>query len=105
GHIVVNRALAEIGHWPAIDVLPSLSRVMNNIDDKEHREAATKIRSLLASYEKNRDLRLLGAYKTGSDKQDDNAIKKMPQINGFLQQPIDESFSYKQAKNALIALA
>lgn len=105
GHIVLNRALAEIGHWPAIDVLPSLSRVMNNIVDKEHREAATKIRSLLASYEKNRDLILLGAYKTGSDKQVDLAIKKMPQINGFLQQPIDESFSYKQAKNALIALA
>lgn len=105
GHILLNRALAERGHWPAVDVLPSLSRVMNNIVDKEHREAATKLRSLLSAYEKNRDLILLGAYKPGSDRQVDLAIKKMAQINSFLQQPIDEITNYNQSKDALISLA
>lgn len=104
GHILLNRSLAERGHWPAIDVLPSLSRVMHSIVDKEHRTAAMKMRALLAAYEKNRDLILLGAYKTGSDKQVDLAIKKMPQINSFLQQPMDEATSYNQARNELIAL-
>lgn len=105
GHILLNRALAEKGHWPAIDVLPSLSRVMNNIVDPKLKEAATKVRSLLAAYEKNRDLILLGAYKAGSDKQVDLAIKKLSSINSFLQQPIDEVASYNQARSALLNLA
>lgn len=104
GHILLNRALADRGHWPAVDVLPSLSRVMNNIVDQKHREAATKLRGLLAAYEKNRDLILLGAYKQGSDKQVDLAIKKLPQINAFLQQPKEEVTSYNQAKTSLLAL-
>ncbi len=104
GHILLNRSLADRGHWPAVDVLPSLSRVMNNIVDQKHLEAAVKIRSLLAAYEKNRDLILLGAYKAGSDKQVDQAIKKMPQINAFLQQSINESTSFFQAKSALVGL-
>ena len=104
GHILLNRSLADRGHWPAVDVLPSLSRVMNNVVDQKHKEAASKIRNLLAAYEKNRDLILLGAYKTGTDKQVDLAIKKMPQINSFLQQPMHEVTSYNQAKSALIAL-
>lgn len=104
GHILLDRSLADRGHWPAVDVLPSLSRVMNNIVDQKHKEAATKVRSLLAAYEKNRDLILLGAYKPGTDKQVDLAIKKLPQINAFLQQPMHESTSYNQARNALIGL-
>jgi ATP synthase in type III secretion protein N len=104
GHIVLSRALAEKGHWPAIDILPSLSRVMSNIIDKQHKTAATKIRSLLAAYEKNRDLILLGAYKQGSDKQVDLAIKKMPEINAFLQQPMNDKTNYNQARLSLIGL-
>lgn len=104
GHILLNRSLADRGHWPAVDVLPSLSRVMNNIVDHKHKEAATKLRSLLAAYEKNRDLILLGAYKAGTDKQVDLAVKMMPQILAFLQQPMHEVTSYNQAKNALVAL-
>ncbi|HXW53802.1 MAG TPA: FliI/YscN family ATPase [Myxococcota bacterium] len=104
GHILLSRDLSEKGHWPAISVLPSLSRVMNNIIDDEHKAAATEVRSLLAAYEKNRDLILLGAYKPGSDKLVDLAIKKMPALNGFLQQPINESFSYNRARESLIEL-
>ncbi len=105
GHILLSRDLAEKGHWPAVNVLPSLSRVMNNIIDDQHRLAATKIRSLLAAYEKNRDLILLGAYKAGADKLVDLAIKKMPALNAFLQQPINEAFSYNRARESLITLA
>lgn len=105
GHIILNRNLAEKGHWPAIDVLPSLSRVMNTIVDDQHKAAALKIRSLLAAYEKNRDLIMLGAYKQGADKQVDLSIKKMPEINAFLQQPINEAKSYNHARDTLIHLA
>lgn len=104
GHIVLNRALAEKGHWPAIDILPSLSRVMNNIVDSEHIKAATKIRSLLAAYEKSRDLILLGAYKSGSDAEVDLALRKLNKINNFLQQPITDLSSYNQTRTELINL-
>lgn len=104
GHVVLSRALADKGHWPAIDILPSLSRVMNNIIDKKHRDAAQRIRGLLAAYEKSKDLIMLGAYKSGSDKIVDTAIKKLPAINTFLQQPIDEKTEYNQAKAGLMSL-
>jgi len=104
GHIVLNRSLAERGHWPAIDILPSLSRVMNHIVDQKHKSAATKIRALLSAYEKNRDLIMLGAYKNGSDPEVDVAIKKLTKINSFLQQPINEKTNYNQARNDLVNL-
>jgi len=104
GHIILNRALAEKGHWPAIDILPSLSRVMNNIIDNDHIQAATKIRAWLAAYEKNRDLILLGAYKSGSDPEVDLAIKKLAKINNFLQQPMQNVSSYNQSRTDLLNL-
>lgn len=104
GHIILNRALAEKGHWPAIDILPSLSRVMNNIISDEQKKTATKLRSWLAAYEKNRDLILLGAYKPGTDSEVDMAIKKLPQINSFLQQPISDYADYNQTKKELLNL-
>lgn len=104
GHIILNRALAERGHWPAIDVLPSLSRVMNNIVDSKQREAATKLRAWMSVYEKNRDLILLGAYKSGSDLEVDTAIKKLPKINAFLQQPISDSTDYHKTRMELLNL-
>lgn len=104
GHIVLNRTLAEKGHWPAIDILPSLSRVMTNIIDSKHKSAATRLRSLLSAYEKNRDLIMLGAYKVGSDPEVDLAIKKLPKIMSFLQQPINESTNYNQAREDLVNL-
>lgn len=105
GHILLNRALAERGHWPAIDILPSLSRVMSNIVDENHQTAAISIRSLLSAYEKNRDLIMLGAYKNGQDPEVDLAIKKLPHINAFLKQPINERTSYHQSRDTLVTLA
>lgn len=104
GHIVLNRSLAERGHWPAIDVLPSLSRVMNQIVDQKHQSSATNLRVLLSAYEKNRDLIMLGAYKKGTDPEVDKAIKLLPKINSFLQQPITEQTNYNQARTELINL-
>ena len=63
GHIILNRDLGARNHWPAIDVLPSLSRVMNGIVDADHRVASAALREVLAAYEKQRDLILLGAYE------------------------------------------
>ena len=104
GHIILSRSLAENGHWPAIDVLPSLSRVMNCIIDDKHLQAAQTIRQLLSIYEKNRDLIFLGAYKQGSDKKLDQAIKKMPDILSFLQQPNNEKTEYKETRSRLLSL-
>jgi type III secretion protein N (ATPase) len=104
GHIILNRHLAERDHWPAIDVLPSLSRVMSNIVNKDHSLAARRLRSLLAAYEKNKDLIALGAYKSGADPECDLAIKKMKSIANFLKQPIDERSNYKETKSRLLDL-
>lgn len=104
GHIHLSRTLAENGHWPAIDILPSLSRVMNSIVDSDHKNASTQVRRLLSIYEKQRDLILLGAYKPGLDIELDLAIKKMPEIFAFLQQPINEFSGYEDAKEALIKI-
>lgn len=101
GHIILSRDLAVKNHWPAIDILPSLSRVMTNIVDDEQRRAAGKVREWLAAYEKNRDLILLGAYKPGSDPIVDLAMKKLPLINAFLQQPTTEPARYVQTKQQL----
>jgi len=84
--------------------LPSLSRVMSNIVDNRHKMAATKLRLLLSSYEKCRDLIMLGAYKHGSDPEVDLAIKKLPIINAFLQQPLNECTNYHQARAELLNL-
>lgn len=105
GHIYLDRTLAENGHWPAISVLPSLSRVMNNIVDAEHKKSAMQIRRLISIYEKHRDLILLQAYKPGTDEQIDLAIRKMPLINDFLQQPKDFFAEYNESIKALHKIA
>ena len=74
GHIVLSRALGERNHWPAIDVLASLSRVMNAVADAGAPPGRGRVRELLAAYEQKRDLILLGAYKPGSDPRTDEAI-------------------------------
>lgn len=90
GHIILNRALGARNHWPAIDVLPSLSRVMSNIVPEEHQVAAARLREVLATYEKQRDLILLGAYQYGSDPKTDYAIDKIEEVESFLKQRLDE---------------
>ena len=105
GHIVLSRALAHKNHYPAIDVLASISRVMNNVVTSEHRQAAGKIRNLLASYAKNEDLINIGAYAKGSDASVDKAIAMIDKINAYLRQDVDDKTDYEVTKNELINLA
>src|SRR5262249_31922793 len=86
GHIVLSRELAGQGHYPAIDVLQSVSRVMSAVTDAGHRQAAARLREVLATYEKQRDLILLGAYEKGSDARVDYAVRMIDKINGYLRQ-------------------
>lgn len=93
GHIVLSRKIAAQNHYPAIDILPSISRLMSVICDKEHKDAAAKLRNLMSLYEANYDLIAIGAYKTGTNPKLDEAIAKIDKINDFLTQDVDESFS------------
>jgi type III secretion protein N (ATPase) len=86
GHVVLDRTIAARGRYPAVDPTVSLSRVMDQVVDPAHRDAARKLRSLVAHYEAKRDLVVLGAYAKGSDKELDEAIAKMPKIEQFLRQ-------------------
>ncbi len=91
GHVVLDRAIAARGRYPAVDVSVSLSRVMDAIVSREHKEAARRLRSLVAVFEQKRDLVTMGAYAKGSDKELDEAIAKMPKIEAFLRQdPADK---------------
>ena len=90
GHIVLSRALAERGVYPAIDVGPSVSRVMTDIVPSEHARAARALRRHLATYEENRDLILMGAYRHGADAQIDAAMSSHPAITAFIRQDADE---------------
>jgi type III secretion system H+-transporting two-sector ATPase len=101
GHIVLSRDLAAHGHFPAIDVLESISRVMPAITDGPHREAAAKAREVLAVYAKQKDLILLGAYRPGSDPRVDFAISKIDAVNSFLQQAVTECSSAAHAVEQL----
>ena len=90
GHIILSRELAAQGHFPAVSVLDSVSRVMSTVADREHQAAATRMRQVLATYEKNKDLILIGAYEKGSDPRVDYAIRMLDRINAFLKQATDE---------------
>ena len=105
GHIVLSRSLAERNHWPAIDVLASLSRVMQEVAAPEHRDAAGRLRELLAAYEARRDLIVLGAYQSGSDPRTDAAIEAIEAIEAFLRQPSDHAEALEDTLAALSALA
>ncbi len=93
GHIVLTRALASGNHYPAIDVNQSVSRVMPAIVSTSHLEAARRMREVLATYEAQKDLILIGAYKKGSDPRTDYAISKLDAVNNFLQQGTHEKES------------
>jgi flagellar protein export ATPase FliI len=86
GHIVLSRELAAQGHYPAIDTLQSVSRVMSAVSDPDHRQAAVRLREILAIYEKQRDLILIGAYEKGSDPRVDEALRMIDKVNDFLRQ-------------------
>ena len=96
GHIVLTRSLAMRNHYPAIDILASISRIMTEIVDEEHLDMANKIRSILSVYYSNYDLVNIGAYKSGTNKELDKALLLIDKINSVLKQGIDEKFSYQQ---------
>lgn len=97
GHIVLSRALAARGHYPAIDVSESISRVMDSIIDDEHRGASRKLKEVVANYEKERDLILIGAYEEGSDPKVDYAIEKIEEVNNFLKQGMNERVQFEDS--------
>ena len=103
GHIVLDRAIAARGRYPAVDVTVSLSRVMDPIVSPAHRDAARRLRSLLGAYEQKRDLIALGAYARGSDPLVDQAIARMGAIESLLGQRPDERAAFDQAVTALLA--
>jgi len=86
GHVVLARSVGERGRYPAVDVSASLSRVMEAVVGPEHRDAARRLRALVATYEAKRDLVTLGAYSKGADKELDEALSRMPRIEAFLAQ-------------------
>ncbi len=96
GHIVLSRKIAMRNHYPAIDILESVSRLMSQITDKNQQEAASKLRNLMSVYNSNYDLVSIGAYKQGTNPKLDEAISKIDKINEFLNQSVDETFSYKE---------
>ena len=104
GHVILSRDIAARNQWPAVDVLPSLSRLMSAVAAPEHRAAAGRLRELLAAYERQRDLILLGAYQRGSDPVTDEAIARMGRINAFLGQLTDEAAPFEETVAQLRAL-
>jgi type III secretion protein N (ATPase) len=104
GHFILNRTLGERNQWPAMDVLASLSRVMSGIATPAHKKAAAKLRETLATYEKQRDLILLGAYQYGTDPRTDYAIDKYEAIVDFLKQSTESNVTFDETVQQLCAL-
>lgn len=104
GHVVLSRELGARNHWPAIDVLASLSRVMSHVADADHQRAAARVRAILAAYERQRDLILLGAYQRGSDPRTDEAIARIDALEAFLRQGRQETASFAETRQRLLAL-
>lgn len=104
GHVVLSRALAESGHYPAIDIEASISRVMPDIIETEHLQMARELRRLYSTYQQNKDLISVGAYRSGSDPRIDKAIAKNPAIMDFLQQDMDEAVDMSRSLSDLTEL-
>lgn len=96
GHIMLSRKLGHKNHYPAIDVLQSISRVMSSIATKEHKVLAGKLKNILATYNEAEDLINIGAYKSGSNSEIDYAIRKIRAVNEFLRQDTDEKFLFEE---------
>ncbi len=101
GHIILSRKVAAKNHYPAIETLESVSRLMSEIADKEHKQAAAKLRNLLSVYNANYDLVSIGAYKKGTNPALDEALRKIDKINAFLQQGTEEAFSFEETVKML----
>lgn len=104
GHVILSRSLAESGHFPAIDIEASISRVMPDIIDAGHLQMARELRRLYSLYQQNRDLISVGAYQPGSDPRIDKAIERNPAILDFLQQDMDEPVDMNRSLQELATL-
>ncbi|MCR5486769.1 MAG: flagellar protein export ATPase FliI [Lachnospiraceae bacterium] len=94
GHIMLNRRLAQQNHYPAIDVMMSISRCMSQVASKEHKKVAGMLKNVMATYNEAEDLINIGAYKAGSNKKIDFAISKIDAVNDYLLQATDEKFQF-----------
>ena len=104
GHIVLNRTLAESGHYPAIDIEQSISRAMHNITQPAHQQLTRRLKQLYSRYQRNRDLISVGAYSAGSDPVLDEAIARHDRIESFLQQDITERAGVTESLGQLTSL-
>jgi len=105
GHVILSRKLAQKAHYPAVDVLDSISRVADDVTDKEHQEARRKVLRLMAIYREIEDLVNIGAYARGSNPEADVAIELQPQIVQLLRQGREDATPFPAAREALIRLA
>ncbi|MDY0220905.1 MAG: type III secretion system ATPase SctN [Desulfobacterium sp.] len=101
GHIVLSRKLASANHYPAIDVQASISRVMNNIVDDDHKEHAQRLRKVLAKYSELEILVQIGEYEKGADKEADDALARIDNVNRFLRQGLEDHSTFDQTLEAL----
>ena len=104
GHVVLSRKLADMGHYPAIDVLASRSRVMDAVTSPEHRRHANRMRELLARYAEAEFLIQVGEYKSGADATTDEAVAKIERLRGFLRQATDEWTSFEESESWMTQL-
>lgn len=105
GHVWLSRRLAERGHWPAIDVLRSISRLANEVTGPEERAARQTLRELLATYTENEDLISIGAYRKGANRTLDAAVEMRDEINSLLRQQVGERADLDEVSRALVELA
>lgn len=104
GHIVLNRKIAQKNHYPAIDILASISRVMSSIITKEHKQASGMLKNVLATYAEAEDLVNIGAYKPGSNKDIDFALSKIDEVNRYLMQDVYEKYDFDEIISKLVAI-
>ncbi|ADT69168.1 MAG: flagellum-specific ATP synthase [Pseudoalteromonas tetraodonis] len=104
GHIVLSRDLADSGHYPAIDIEKSISRVMPQVVSESHMQQARVLKQVYSMYQQNKDMITLGAYQKGSDQMLDQAINMMPRVNAFLQQGMRDVISYDDGLQGLAQL-
>lgn len=96
GHIMLSRGLAHKNHYPAIDVMQSISRVMSQVASSEHKKLAGRLKNVMATYSDAEDLINIGAYKAGSNKNIDYAIEKIDAVNEFLMQDVNAKYTFDE---------
>jgi flagellum-specific ATP synthase len=105
GHIVLSRKMADTGHYPAIELLGSVSRLMSSVVDSAHLQAGRVVKEIISTYREAKDLIEVGAYKSGMNKKIDVAISEINSINGFLKQEVDEREDFKTIKEKLLQIS